>query len=211
MFNLSLSNERPLLVGLTGGIGSGKTVVCELFEALHVSCFHADPIAGSYYQDPNFCKLLLPIFGTVIFDERGIPDKKKIASIVFSDKAKLDQLNNLIHPRVFCDFEKWVLQHSNEPYLIQESAILFEYGFEKFFDKIICVSAPKSVRMRRVMKRDSITYEAVEARMKNQMDEEEKCKKANFVITNYKGEKYRRMQVEKLHTTLLTLSEKKRL
>lgn len=200
-----LLNKKPLLVALTGGIGSGKTIVSQQFERLGVPCFFADKVAGAYYNDIEFCKQLLPIFGERIFTEQGVPDKRKIAEIVFADTEKLNQLNSLIHPRVMSDFALWVDKHINSPYVIQENAILFEHGFDKIFDKTIVVYAPKDVRIRRVLKRDNTTLEAVEARMNNQMDDDDKRSRADFVIINYKGEKYRNERVEKVHEKILKL------
>ena len=202
---MSLLNNKPLLVALTGGIGSGKTIVSQQFERLGVPCFFADKVAGSYYNDSEFCKHLIPIFGQQIFTEQGLPDKRKIADIVFADAEKLNQLNSLIHPRVMTDFSHWVDEHADSPYVIQENAILFEHGFDKMFDKTIMVYAPKDVRMRRVLKRDNTTFDAVEARMNNQMDDEYKRNRADYIIINYKGEKYRNERIEKVHKKILKL------
>ena len=205
---MSSLNKKPLLVGLTGGIGSGKSIVSLQFEKLGVPCFSADKIAGSYYNDKDFCKLLLPIFGNEIFDTNGLPNKRKIAEIVFSDNNKLQQLNAIIHPKVMSDFDKWVLENYDFPYLIQENAILFEYGFEKIFDKTIMVYAPQKLRIRRVMKRDNATYKEVEARINNQMNDEEKRKHSDYVIINYKGEKYRTERIKITHEKILKLANK---
>lgn len=202
---MSSSNKRPLLVALTGGIGSGKTIVSQQFERFGVPCFFADKVAGAYYNDSEFCKQLIPILGEQIFTERGTPDKRKIAEIVFADAEKLKQLNSLIHPKVMSDFALWVDEHIDSPYVIQENAILFEHGFDKMFDKTIMVYAPKDVRIRRVLKRDNTTFEAVEARMNNQMDDEDKRNRADYVIINYKGEKYRNERVGKVHKKILKL------
>lgn len=202
---MSSSSKRPLLVALTGGIGSGKTIVSQQFEQMGIPCFYADKVAGMYYNDTEFCKLLLPIFGEQIFTAQGLPDKRKIADIVFADPMKLKQLNSLIHPKVMSDFALWVDKHNECPYVIQENAILFEHGFDKMFDKTIMVYAPKDVRIRRVLKRDNTTFEAVEARMNNQMNDEDKRNKADYVIINYKGEKYRTKRIEKVHEKILKL------
>lgn len=200
---MSSLNKKPLLVGLTGGIGSGKTVVSNQFENMGIPCFYADKVAGTYYNDKYFCEKLYPIFGDVVFDENGVPNKRKIAEIVFSNPDKLQQLNAIVHPKVMSDFETWVALHADSPYVIQENAILFEHGFEMMFDKTIMVYAPKDLRIRRVLKRDKTTYEAVEARINNQMDDEEKRKKSDYVILNYKGEKYRTSRIEKVHKKIL--------
>lgn len=202
---MSSSSKRPLLVALTGGIGSGKTIVSQQFEQMGIPCFYADKVAGMYYNDTEFCKLLLSIFGEQIFTAQGLPDKRKIADIVFADPMKLKQLNSLIHPKVMSDFALWVDKHNESPYVIQENAILFEHGFDKMFDKTIMVYAPKDVRIRRVLKRDNTTFEAVEARMNNQMNDEDKRNKADYVIINYKGEKYRTKRIEKVHEKILKL------
>lgn len=205
---MSSLNKKPLLVGLTGGIGSGKTIVSLQFEQLGVPCFFADRVAGAYYRDREFCEQLRPIFGDAIFDADANPDKRKIAEIVFADEEKLKQLNSIIHPRVMADFDVWINQHIDYPYLIQENAILFEHGFEKIFDKTIMVYAPQEVRIRRVIKRDNTTYQAVKARMDNQMDDEEKRRLSDYVIINYKGEKYRNERVKKIHEKILKIAMK---
>jgi dephospho-CoA kinase len=207
---MSSLNRKPLLVALTGGIGSGKSTVSQEFELLKVPCFNADKVAGSYYNDAEFRKLLLPLFGSSIFDEKGSVIKSRIAQIVFSNPEKLQQLNAIIHPKVMSDFDRWVEEHNECDYVIQENAILFEHGFDNLFDVTIAVYAPEDVRIRRVMKRDGASFEAVEARIKNQMNEEEKRGKATFVIMNYKGEKYRKKRIESLHKKLLKLALSKR-
>ena len=202
------SNKKTLLVGLTGGIGSGKTIVSHQFEQMGVPCFFADKVAGMYYNDKEFCKQLIPIFGDKVFDTECNPNKRKIAEIVFADAEKLSQLNSIIHPRVMADFDIWVSQHSNYPYLIQENAILFEHGFEKIFDKTIMVYAPQEVRIRRVMKRDNTTYQEVKARMDNQMNDEEKRNLSDYVIVNYKGEKYRNERIKIIHEKVMKFAMK---
>ncbi len=174
------------LIGLTGGIGCGKTTVLEVFESLGVPCFIADKHASEYYRDSSFLEKIRSIFGDKVFDNQGNVDKKAIAAIVFSDHTKLEELNAIIHPRVMNDFRQWA-STQNAPYVIFESAIIFEYGLEKHLDAIIAVYLEKEERMRRIENRDKVGRDAIEARMRNQLSAESKMDRADFVILNYEG------------------------
>lgn len=187
------------LVGLTGGIGCGKTTVLEEFKRLGVPCFVADQHASDYYQEPDFLTEIRKLFGSTVFLDNGSVDKKKIASIVFSDKEKLLQLNALIHPRVMNDFRTWAYnQNPKDGYVIIESAILYEYNLDKQLDKIIAVYLEKEERMRRLQLRDHTSREALEARMNNQLSAEEKMDRADYVVLNHEGNP-RARQVATIH------------
>ncbi|MBP5515659.1 MAG: dephospho-CoA kinase [Bacteroidales bacterium] len=187
------------LVGLTGGIGCGKTTVLEEFKRLGVPCFVADQHASDYYQEPDFLTEIRKLFGLTVFLDSSSVDKKKIASIVFSDKEKLLQLNALIHPRVMNDFRTWAYnQNPKDGYVIIESAILYEYNLDKQLDKIIAVYLEKEERMRRLQLRDHTSREALEARMNNQLSAEEKMDRADYVVLNHEGNP-RARQVATIH------------
>lgn len=174
------------LVGLTGGIGCGKTTVLQEFQKLGVPCFIADQHASEYYKDSSFLKEIKDILGDNVILPNGTADKARIASIVFNDKEALQRLNAKIHPRVMNDFMKWASEQ-NTPYVIIESAIIYEYQLDKKLDKIISVYLEKEERMQRLMLRDKTTRELLELRIRNQMSAEEKMDRADYVILNYEG------------------------
>lgn len=174
------------LVGLTGGIGCGKTTVLEVFQQLGVPCFVADRKAGAYYNEPGFLKEIRFLFGDSVFDANGKADKAAIARIVFADKEKLAKLNALIHPRVINDFKMWA-QQQQAPYVIMESAIIYEYNLQRHLDVVVTVYLEKEERLRRLELRDKVSREVIEARMRNQLSAEEKMDRADYVILNYEG------------------------
>ena len=183
---MSLSSKRPLIVGITGSIGSGKSIVSHIFETLGIPVYYSDVEAKKLYDNTDFQKKLLALFGRKVFDKDGIPDKKLIAELVFNDKSALQQLNALIHPAVKIHFLEWVEKQKRcgNTYVIQESALLFESGFDSLFDKIITVYAEEKTLIERIQKRDNISEEQILARIRNQMPAEEKKNRADFVIIN---------------------------
>ncbi len=170
-------------IGLTGNIGSGKTLVCRIFEELGVPVYYADERAKRILDSPEVQRRLVQRYGTDIVED-GRVHRKKLAAIVFQSKKELDFLNRNIHPALQKDMEQWFAQCGDIPYAIQEAAILFENSFEHLFDKIIVVSAPPELRLERVIKRDDTSREAVLQRVQNQWDESRKTAKADFVIIN---------------------------
>lgn len=203
MYSTSSSGKRPLIVGITGGMGSGKSTVAQCFEALGVPCFCADKEAATLYEDALFLKALRKALGNKAFDKNGRADKKAIANIVFNDKGKLQELNNIVHPRVMQMFEKWVEQRLLEPYVLFESAVIFESGLQVHFDKIISVYAPIDIRIRRIVTRDKTTAELAMERIGNQMDDEKKAHLADYVVRNYYGPKHRQHIVQSIHNKIL--------
>jgi dephospho-CoA kinase len=173
-----------LKVALTGNMGSGKTVVCRFFEMLGVPVFYADIEAKKLYENPLIIQKVKTLFGKEVITPDGSVDKKALAAKVFSDKAKLKELNNIIHPKVHKMFDQWVKQHKRKPYCIQEAAIIFETGGYKRFDKTILVHAPEDVLVERVMKRDAISRTEVLDRLKNQMSQERKKELADYLLPN---------------------------
>jgi dephospho-CoA kinase len=170
-------------VCLTGNIGSGKTIVSKVFETLGVPVFNADEEAKKLYSYPEFLKKVALLFGDDIIKSDSSLNREALASIVFSDKKKLEQLNSMVHPEVINQFVKWMNQQTHS-YVIMESAIIFEAGLQDHFDKIILVAAPEKLRVERVMTRDGISKEKVLQRMKNQFSEELKRCKSFYVIEN---------------------------
>jgi dephospho-CoA kinase len=174
-----------LIVGITGGIGSGKSTVCAIFKMLKGPVFEADKVAKQLLDSNRKVKEgLIQRFGKDIYTKNGTVDRKKLAEIIFNDDLQLKKMNELVHPVVREEFENWVKENNKLPYVIHEAAILFESGFYKMMDYTILVSAPREKRIEWVMKRDGVSRKQVEERMKNQLPEEEKQKLASVVLMN---------------------------
>lgn len=179
-------------VGITGGMGCGKTTVVEEFARLGVPAFVADKVGGSYYNEAPFLAEVRKLLGDEVFDADGRVDKKRIAERVFSDKEALANLNALVHPRVMADFDLFCEQHDDKPYVLFESAILYDYGLEHFMDKVICVYLSLDERLARLKERDHADDSELLARIHNQMPAEEMMRRADYVILNYEGNPRRR-------------------
>lgn len=177
-----------LKLGITGGIGSGKTTVCRLFELLGISVYYADEESKKLLdEDKEVKKQVVDIFGNPILNDAGSIDRKKLAGIVFNNKERLEKLNSILHPAVGLHFENW-LKKQKSPYILKEAAILFESGAFKQVDKVLTVVAPLELKIQRTMKRDGVSKEDVESRIKLQMSDEEKIKRSDFVINNNEQE-----------------------
>lgn len=176
-----------LKLGITGGIGSGKTTVCRLFELLGIPVYYADEESKKLLEDKKVKEQVLKSFGTSILNDEGRIDKKKLAGIVFNNKEQLEKLNAILHPAVGQHFELW-LKKQDSPYILKEAAILFESGAYKQVDKVLTVVAPLELKIQRTMKRDGVSKEQVETRIQLQMSDEEKVKRSDFVITNNEQE-----------------------
>ncbi len=174
-------------VGITGGMGCGKTTVVREFERLGVPAFVADKVGGSYYNDEAFLAEVRRALGDGVLGADGRVDKKRIAAKVFSDKEALARLNALVHPRVMADFDRFCEQHADKPYVLFESAILFDYGLERFMDQVICVYLSLDERLARLRERDHTDDSALLARIRNQMSAEEMMRRADYVVLNYEG------------------------
>jgi len=174
-----------LTIGITGGIGSGKSTVCRVFRVLGAPVFQADLVARRLQdEDPEIRDRLIELFGPEIYAENGLLNRKKLAEIIFKDQLLLDQVNNLVHPAVHREFKKWKEQMFKFPYLLYEAAILFETGNFRSFDYTILVVADQKERIERVMKRDNLSAEAILQRMNNQMKDADKIILADFIIEN---------------------------
>jgi len=191
-----------MIVIITGGIGCGKTTVTDEFRKLGIPCFVADDVAGRYYGDKDFLIQIRQMFGEGVIRPDGSADKKAIARIVFADREALQRLNALIHPRVWDDFIRFMEQHREAPYVIFESAIAYEYGFDKKADKVVCVYLEEEERLRRLELRDHATRGELQARMRNQLSAEEKMMRADYVVLNYEGNP-RSRQVRYIHSKLM--------
>lgn len=170
-------------VGLTGGIGSGKSTVAAVLRVLEVPVFDADA-AGKDALDNNHAlrDKVKDRFGAALYRD-GKLDRKALASIVYTDQRSLKELNALVHPAVRLAFQQWTATQS-APYVVMEAAILAETGGHAAFDRIIVVSAPAELRIQRVMRRDGVGVEAVKARLRNQTSEEDRLRIAHHVIMN---------------------------
>lgn len=172
-------------IGITGGIGSGKTIVSEVFKILGVPVFNSDSEAKYLVdKDPDVKKKLKAAFGNDIYSDTGL-NREKMAGIIFKDKNALEKMNSIVHPAVRKLFNNWCLKHNDLQYVLQEAAILFESGASKQLDKVITVYAPENERINRVMRRNNISRDDVKNRIKNQLSDEEKIKKSDYVIKNF--------------------------
>lgn len=174
-----------LTVGITGGIGSGKSTVCKVFRVLGIPVFQADNVARRLQDEDAYIRSkLIEYFGPDIYTENNLLNRKKLAGIIFNSPADLERVNHLIHPAVHNEFENWKAKMSCYPYLLYEAAILFETGSASRFDYTILVVTDEKERLQRVMKRDNLSSEAILQRMRNQMQDSEKMKLASYIIRN---------------------------
>lgn len=170
-------------LGITGGIGSGKTSVCRVFNVLGIPFFSADPEAKKIMDsDTSIIKSINSIAGKDLY-EKGALDRMELAKLIFNDNSLLEKVNSLVHPVVFEHFRKWEAQQ-NSPYVIMEAAILFESGADKLVDRIATIVAPIEERVERVKHRNNLSREQVLERMRNQMDDESRIKLSDYVIYN---------------------------
>ncbi len=174
-----------LKVGITGGIGSGKTTVCKVFELLGIPVFYADKVAKSIMQtDIQLKTEILNAFGPGSYSEDGQLNRPFIASIVFQNESQLNTLNSIVHPAVFRAFTTWISEHQDAPYILKEAALLYESESYKLCDLSILVISPEAARIRRIMSRDHITEEEVRLRMKRQFTDEQKREWADHILIN---------------------------
>ncbi|MGA1226518.1 MAG: dephospho-CoA kinase [Tamlana sp.] len=190
-----------IIVGLTGGIGSGKTTVVKMFANMGVPVYIADDEAKKLMNTSKIIKRkLIGLFGEETYVD-GKLNKPFIANIIFNDKVSLRKMNAIVHPRVAKHFERWVLKQ-DAPYVIKEVAILFENGSYKDYDFVITVTANKVLRIDRLLKRDNTTKENIEAIMKNQWTDDQRIQNSDFVINNLSVANTKK-QVVKIHKEIL--------
>jgi dephospho-CoA kinase len=193
-----------LKIGLTGGIGSGKTTVAKIFEQLGTPVYYADMRAKSIIEEDEMVRnAIISNFGEQSFVD-GKYNRSYISSIVFNDAEKLLQLNQIVHPAAIADAAEW-MKKQNAPYIIKEAALLFESGSHKHLDKIIGVTSPTHLRMKRTASRDQISEEEVMKKIALQMPNEEKMAKCDYIVTNNEKELIL-PQVLKLHEAFISLS-----
>jgi dephospho-CoA kinase len=192
-----------LKIGLTGGLGSGKTTVAKIFEALGIPVYYADASSKRLMNEDDKLKAAVRnAFGEAIFPD-GKLDRRKLSEIVFKDEEKLALLNSIVHPATLHDADEW-MKKQTAPYIIKEAALIFESGSHQSLDYVIGVSAPLPLRLQRAMKRDNITRDDAMARVNKQISEEIKMRLCDFVITNDEQQMVI-PQVLELHQKFLTL------
>jgi dephospho-CoA kinase len=193
-----------LRVGITGGIGSGKSTVSKIFEVLGIPVYYADDASKRLMnEDEHLKEKLQSIFGKETYTN-GQLNRAYLSSIVFNNPEKLLLLNSIVHPATIKDAEQWMLKQTT-PYTIKEAALIFESGSQEHLDKVIGVYAPAAVRIQRVMKRDNVTRDEVMSRMNKQIDEDMKMRLCDYVITNDEQELLI-PQVMKLHEIFAPIS-----
>lgn len=190
-------------VGITGGIGSGKSLVCEVFSKLGIPIYKADDRAKLLMNTNSQIKdKLTAKFGSDVYKSSTI-NRPLLADIIFNNREALDFVNTTVHPVVASDFDVWCNLHSSQPYVIEEAALLFESGAYQRMDKIITVLAPENIRKQRALKRDNITMAQVEQRMNNQLADAEKAGRSDYLI--YNDEKHGLLeQILNLHHIFLS-------
>ena len=195
-----------LKIGLTGGIGSGKTTVARVLEVLGIPVYYADEAAKDLMNKNELLKQqLIFYFGEATYFEDGQLNRKHLSSIVFANKEKLELLNSLVHPVTIADAQQWFSKQTS-PYVVKEAALLFESGSAEGLDYVIGVTAPATLRIKRVMDRDHVTAEEVKRRMANQLDDGIKMKLCDFVLQNNE-QQLLLPQVIQLHEKLISRSK----
>ena len=193
-----------MIVGLTGGIGSGKTTVAKMFKKLGVPVYNSDKQAKKLMRrSKKVKKRITALLGDQAYNGNEL-NSAFIAKKVFSDKKKLIELNGIVHPAVRKHFKKWA-EKQEAPYVIQEVAIIFENGIQESYDKIILVTAPKDLRIKRIKDRDKVTEKKILERMDNQWSDNEKKPLSDFVIENIDLEKTK-LKINEIHHLLLEYS-----
>jgi len=178
--------KAPLQIGITGGIGSGKSLIAKIFARLGTPIYDADVHAKALMTtDGILVSQIKKEFGDLSYHADGSLNREWLSQHVFSNEARLEKLNSLVHPRVAVDYENWVGMQTEVPYVLKEAALLFESGSFRLLDKIIVVSAPEAIRQERVLKRDKHrTVEQFREIVEKQLPEEEKLKRADYIIVN---------------------------
>jgi dephospho-CoA kinase len=192
------------IIGLTGGIGSGKTTVARFIEEMGYPVYNSDTRAKDLVNESDDLKAaIIQLLGPEAYDENGLYDRKHVGSVVFSNDELLKQLNAIIHPAVNKDFHDWVKRQSREV-IFKETALLFELKLNLQCDKSLLVTADESIRIKRVMDRDSKTYREVEKVIDNQMPERKKIRLADYVIENNSDMQHLRLSTEKIMASLIS-------
>ena len=191
------------IIGLTGGIGCGKSSVLSVFSSLGVPCYESDLKAKKLMQhDPELINQIIALFGDDVYEEKKL-NRSKLAELVFADKNKLKSLNAIVHPKVMKDFQLFLSQQKSD-YVIKETAILFETGGAEDCDATILVTALEELRIQRVMEREKTNVEQIKSRMRHQWRDERKLQLADYVINNIDWDKTLK-KVRKIHQKLMDI------
>lgn len=172
------------IIGLTGGIGSGKSTVANYIASKGIPVYIADEEAKKIMEREDVKQKIQNLFDQSVFNSDNSLNRKKIAELVFNHPEKLKKLNTIVHPEVQLHFKNWVKEHGNFPYIIKEVAILFETGGNKQCDKVILITAPEELRIERAMKRDNLTKKDILVRINNQLPDSKKKKLSDFIVEN---------------------------
>ncbi len=196
-----------LKIGITGGIGSGKSIIARIFEVLGIPVYYADEEARKLMNEyASIRNQLIEIFGSEVYNQQGL-NRTWLAQQVFSNGTKIKQLNDVVHPAVIAHARQW-MQHQQSPYVLKEAALFFESGSAEGIDFIVGVYAPQHLRIQRVMHRDGLSRNEIMSRMHKQLDEEIKMKLCDFVIVNDEQEMVI-PQVLQLHQKFLQIVDSK--
>lgn len=196
-----------IVVGLTGGIGSGKTTISKYFLALGIPVYIADEEAKRLMHNSKVIKRkLVQLFGELAYVDGNL-NRSYLASKIFTDKGLLSKMNAIVHPKVAAHFKSWLKQQKG-PYIIKEAAIIFENNLQSQYDYIITVVADEDLRINRVIKRDNASKAKIESIIKNQLSDKDKIEKSDFVITN-KDLEIVKTQVLEIHQRILEIVEQK--
>ena len=177
--------ELPLLIGVTGGIGSGKSMVCRLFECLDIPIYYADSRAKWLTNhDPEIREKVVALLGPEAYDSAGLYDTRFVASSVFNNEPLLKSLNAIIHPVVLRDTKEWVAQHAGAPYVVKEAAIMAKAGQANAVDYVVVVEAPVELRIQRILQRDQRTEQDIRAIIERQVSDESRRDIADYIVNN---------------------------
>ena len=192
-----MKNEKPKIIGITGGIGSGKTTAAKYFEELGFPLYNSDLRARTIQnENPEVIQQIKAVFGEESYTQEGL-NRPFLAAVTFNDKEKLKELNQIVHPAVFNDFKNWIEAQKTD-YVLKETAILIESGSYKDCDLIISVIADREIRITRTIERDNISRQQVEARINNQLSDEERITYSDYVIDNSQDLAYLYQQVKNI-------------
>jgi len=195
-----------MIIGITGGIGSGKSVICRIFSQLGIPVYEADVEAKKLYDsEPEILQKIREEFSDDVMDKKGKLDKHKLSSLVFGNEQALKKLNKIVHPYVISHFKKWTEKHAESVYVLKEAAILFESGSNKDCDHVIAVAAPVELRIQRTIQRDKRTKQEVEQIIDNQWTDADRIKQSDFIIYN-DDQQLVIPQVLDIHNRLLALA-----
>ena len=195
------SNNKPITIGITGGIGSGKTFVSNLLKERGIPIYNSDDEAKRLMvSDEGIRRDLMALLGEDVYQGDAL-NKSLLTSYLFADASNAARINAIVHPRVKADFHRWLSEHQDEEIAGLECAILYEAGFEDTVDKVVMVYAPESLRIERAMARDGVSREQVERRIANQISDDERSARSKYAIVNITLEELEE-DVEQLHRRL---------